>query len=110
MLTYFRVSGALQKPNLLKHNADMTEWAQELKREAEFDTDKILGQLISLRQLDDQVQDTLFVGDAANASLADARVLMHVRFLEGQLDAWKRDSEASGCQRSKHNSTATHCI
>lgn len=79
----------------------MTEWAQELKRHGEFRTDAVLGHLISLRQLDDQVQDTLFTGAAAEARLNDARVVMHVRFLETQLDTWKRDSEGSECQRSE---------
>ena len=100
-LTLARVSAALQKPNLLKHNSDMTEWAQELKIEREFDTDETLGHLVSLRQLDDQVQETLFTGAAADAPLTDTRVLMHIRFLETQLEAWKRDSEGTAYQRSK---------
>lgn len=79
----------------------MTEWAQELRRDREFDTDEILEHLVSLRQLDDQVQDTLFTGPAADAPITDARVLMHMRFLETQLDAWKRDSEGAESQRRK---------
>lgn len=103
LLTQYRVSAALQKPNLLKHNSDMTEWAQDLKRHGEFPTDEVLGHLVSLRQLDDQVQDTLFTGAARDAGLTDARVVMHIRFLKTQLDAWKRDSEGVQCQRSKLN-------
>lgn len=79
----------------------MTEWAQELKRHGEFATDEVLAHLVSLRQLDDEVQDTLFTGAGADAALTDARVVMHIRFLETRLDAWKRDSEGVQCQRSK---------
>lgn len=79
----------------------MTDWAQELKDYGEFATDEVLGHLISLRQLDDEVQDTLFVGVGADARLTDARVVIHIRFLEMRLDAWKRDSESATCQRSK---------
>ncbi len=46
----------MQKPNLLKHNSDMTEWAQELKDQGEFPTDEVLGHLVSLRQIDDEVE------------------------------------------------------
>lgn len=79
----------------------MTEWAQELKREQEFATDEMLEQLISLRQLEDQVQESLFTGAVADAPMTDAHVLMHVRFLETQLDAWKRDNEGDPSQRRK---------
>ncbi|KAF3010692.1 hypothetical protein E8E13_005864 [Curvularia kusanoi] len=93
------VAAALQKPNLLKHNPEMTGWAQELKEYREFATDEVLGHLISLRQLDDEVQDTLFIGAGAEARLTDARVVIHVRFLETRLEAWRRDSEGSACKR-----------
>lgn len=95
------MSAALQKPNLLKYAPYMTEWAQELRYEREFGTDEVLGHLISLRQLDDQVQETLFTGAGTDAPLTDTRVLMQVRFLETQLEAWKRDSEGAQYQRSK---------
>ena len=95
----FRVSASLQKPNLLKHNSDMTEWAQELKCHGEFVTDRMLGHLISLRQLEDQVQDNLFTGSGAASLLTDAHVVMQVRFLEMQLDTWKRESDGAECER-----------
>ena len=88
----------------------MTEWAQELKEHGEFATDEVLGQLISLRQLDDEVQDTLFNGAGAEARLTDPRVVMHVRFLESRLDAWKRDSEGAACKRSKPPPYCTHTL
>lgn len=81
----------------------MTEWAQNLKQYGEFLTDEVLGHLVSLRRLDDQIQDSLFTGAAAESRLTDTRVLMHVRFLQSQLDTWKQDSEGVQCQRSKHS-------
>ncbi|KAL1656065.1 hypothetical protein SLS61_001135 [Didymella pomorum] len=93
------VSAALQKPNLLKHNSDMAGWAQDLKSYGEFATDEVLGHLVSLRQLDDQVQDTLFTGATRDVGLTDTRVVMHIRFLQTQLATWKRDSEGVQCQR-----------
>lgn len=81
----------------------MTVWAQELKEYGEFTTDGVLAHLISLRQLDDEIQDTLFNGVGADARLTDVRVVMHVRFLETRLDAWKRESEGATCKRSKNH-------
>lgn len=79
----------------------MTEWAQELKCYGEFATDGMLGHLVSLRQLEDQVQETLFTGSGVESLLTDARVVMHVRYLETQLNTWKRESEGAECERCK---------
>jgi hypothetical protein len=106
VLTLGRIGAGLQKPNLLKHTSYMTEWAQNLRNEREYDSDETISHLITLRQLDDQVQDTLYSDNAINLPLSDARTLMHVRFLESQLDAWKRDSQAAGAQRCK----SSHCM
>lgn len=85
----------------------MTEWALNLKQQREYDSDETICHLITLRQLDDQVQDTLYNGSAVDLPLSDGRTLMHVRFLETKLDAWKRESQGAGAQRcecidSKH--------
>lgn len=85
----------------------MTEWAQNLRAQHEFDSDETICYLITLRQLDDQVQDTLYSTGAIDLPLSDARTLMHVRFLEGQLDAWKRDSQNAGAQRCRHTLPAS---
>lgn len=77
----------------------MSEWALRLKRNLEYASDETISHLISLRQIDDQIQDTLFVGDAFQMPLSDARTLMHVRLLEGQLDTWKRESQYVGSKR-----------
>jgi hypothetical protein len=79
----------------------MTEWAQKLKYEREYESDETICHLIALRQLDDQVQDSLFTSSAVNLPLSDTRTLMHVRFLGNQLDAWRRDSQSAGEQRCK---------
>jgi hypothetical protein len=104
MLIYRRISAGLQKPNLLKHASHMTDWARNLKQEREYDSDETISHLIALRQLDDQVQDTLFTGTAATLPLSDARTLMHVRFLESQLEVWKGDSQYAGEKRRKSQS------
>lgn len=101
VLTDHRICAGLQKPNLLKHAPHMTEWAQNLKQEREYVSDETISHLIALRQLDDQVHDTLFTGSAASLPLTDARTLMHVRFLESQVDAWKRHSQYAGEKRRK---------
>jgi hypothetical protein len=77
----------------------MTEWAQNLRNEREYDSDETISHLITLRQLDDQIQDTLYIDNAVDLPLSDARTHMHVRFLESQLDTWKRDSQSAGAQR-----------
>jgi hypothetical protein len=102
-LTSCRIGAGLQKPNLLKHTSYMTEWAQDLRNEREYDSDETISHLITLRQLDDQVQDTLYCDNAVDLPLSDARTLMHVRFLESQLDAWKRESQGAGAQRCKYS-------
>ncbi|KAH7091452.1 major facilitator superfamily domain-containing protein [Paraphoma chrysanthemicola] len=79
------IAAGMQKPNLLKHTPHMSQWAQDLKDEREYESDETMHYLVALRQLDDQVQDSLFTGDAANMPLSDARTLMHMRFLESQL-------------------------
>ncbi|KAI4644468.1 hypothetical protein J4E93_006371 [Alternaria ventricosa] len=83
------VAAGLQKPNLLKHSLVMTEWAQSLKQDHEYETDETIGLLISLRQIDDQVQDELFTADTSQLPISDGRALMHVRFIDVQLDTWK---------------------
>jgi hypothetical protein len=79
----------------------MTEWAHNLKHEREYETDETISHLITLRQIDDQVQDTLFSGSSVDMPLSDPRTLMHVKFLESQLEAWKRESQGAGAQRCK---------
>ncbi|KAH9861823.1 hypothetical protein J1614_011576 [Plenodomus biglobosus] len=93
------VAAGLQKPNLLKHTPQMTEWAQNLKQDREYESDETIGHLISLRQIDDQIQDTLFTGSARETNLADPRTLMHMRFMAAQLETWKKESATAVSRR-----------
>ncbi|KNG46357.1 hypothetical protein TW65_86995 [Stemphylium lycopersici] len=94
------VGTALQKPNLLKHTPAMAEMAQTLNQEREYESDEAICHLISLRQIDDQIQDTLFTTEAAQLSLSDGRTSMHMRFMEAQLDIWKTNLRNVTAQRS----------
>ncbi|KAI4932237.1 uncharacterized protein J4E92_004137 [Alternaria infectoria] len=93
------VAAGLQKPNLLKHTSTMTEWAQSLKQDREYETDETISLLIALRQIDDQVQDELFTADTSQLPMSDGRALMHVRFIDVQLDTWKRECNGVPSQR-----------
>ncbi|KAF1941635.1 hypothetical protein EJ02DRAFT_512302 [Clathrospora elynae] len=76
------VAAGLQKPNLLKHTSYMAEWAQKLKQYREYESDETLGHRISWRQIDDQIQDTLFTSDALHLPLSYGQTLMHEQFME----------------------------
>lgn len=80
----------------------MSDWAQSLKRDRQHESDETISYLISLRQIDDQIQDTLFTRQAVDLPLSDARTLMHVRFMESQLGAWKRESQYAGSRRCEY--------
>ncbi|KAL7770771.1 hypothetical protein CFE70_000710 [Pyrenophora teres f. teres 0-1] len=77
----------------------MAEWAQTLKQDHEYESDEIIPHLISLRQIDDQIQDALFTADAKRLPLSDAGTLMHVKFMEAQLDSWKKNIVGVRSQR-----------
>ena len=77
----------------------MSEWAQSLKQNREYETDETINLLISLRQIDDQVQDALFTADGSQLPISDGRALMHVRFIDAQLDTWKRECDGVASQR-----------
>ncbi|EFQ94432.1 hypothetical protein PTT_07908 [Pyrenophora teres f. teres 0-1] len=93
------VAAGFQKPNILKHTPAMAEWAQTLKQDHEYESDEIIPHLISLRQIDDQIQDALFTADAKRLPLSDAGTLMHVKFMEAQLDSWKKNIVGVRSQR-----------
>ncbi|EUC49616.1 hypothetical protein COCMIDRAFT_33041 [Bipolaris oryzae ATCC 44560] len=93
------VGGAFYKPNLLKHTRFMTEAAESLGKELEYESDEIISHLISLRQIEEQIQDILFTADTAQLPLSDGRMLMHLRSIESQLDAWKSQRCCPAFQR-----------
>lgn len=110
LLTSTRVGTALQKPNLLKHTPAMAEMAQTLNQEREYESDEAICHLISLRQIDDQIQDTLFTTEAAQLSLSDGRTSMHMRFMEAQLDIWKTNLRNVTAQRCTYSSNTSHTM
>jgi hypothetical protein len=87
-----RISMALMKPNLLKYTDYMEKCARRLKFDHEYISDEIIPGLISLRRIDDQVHDTFHVQEAIELPITDSRVSMNLRFLESQLEEWKRSN------------------
>ncbi|USP75075.1 hypothetical protein yc1106_02349 [Curvularia clavata] len=83
------IGAAFQKPNLFKYTRCIGEAAESLEQEQEHDSDKIMSRLISLRQIEEHIQDALFTADNMQLSLSDGCTLMHLRSIEAQLDAWK---------------------
>ncbi|KAF2469241.1 uncharacterized protein BDR25DRAFT_263691 [Lindgomyces ingoldianus] len=91
------IAGGLHKPNLLKYTDYMAEACRCLRNDAEYSIDEIIGQLISLRRIDDQIHDTFFTEEAAQLPITDSRVLMNLRFVETQIEEWRRET-----QREEH--------
>jgi hypothetical protein len=83
----------------------MTEAAESLGQEVEYESDEAISHLLSLRQIEEHIQDTLFTADTMRLSLSDGRTLMHLRSIEAQLDAWKVQSCCSASQRCNRFST-----
>ncbi|KAF1964112.1 hypothetical protein BU23DRAFT_547965 [Bimuria novae-zelandiae CBS 107.79] len=85
------VSGGMQRPNLLKYTEYMGQCSRDLRDHQQFPSDKIIGHLITIRRLDDQIQECFFTEETIKLDITDPRILMNFRFLEGQLDEWKRE-------------------
>jgi hypothetical protein len=77
----------------------MSDWARELKQEREYESDETISHLISLRHIDDDIQSNLFATHAMHLPFSDKLTLMHMRYMQTQLDAWKQESSESGSQR-----------
>lgn len=86
----FRIAGGLQKPNLLKYNDYMAECGRTLQNDHEYSSDEIIGHLISLRRIDDQIHDAFYSDEALDLPITDSRILMNLRFMETQMEEWKR--------------------
>ena len=67
----------------------MGEAAESLEHDQEHESDRAMSRLVSLRQIEECIQDTLFTADTVQLSLSDGRTLMNLRSIEAQLDAWK---------------------
>jgi hypothetical protein len=101
LLTHRRISVGLLKPNLLRYNDYMAECARTLRSTNEFASDSLIGRLISLRRIDDLINETLNGEEVVDLSLADPRISMNMRGLESQLYEWRRENNSDGTERSK---------
>ncbi|KAF2732603.1 hypothetical protein EJ04DRAFT_440740 [Polyplosphaeria fusca] len=93
------LSSGLSKPNLLKYTEYMAECWKRLRDDMEYPSDKMIGPLISLRRIDDQIHDAFYTDDALDLSFGDSRIFMNMRFIESQLDDWRSDNTSNKLQR-----------
>ncbi|KAF2867487.1 hypothetical protein BDV95DRAFT_502725 [Massariosphaeria phaeospora] len=84
------ISVGLQKPNLLKYSDYMAECGHNLQSEREYPTDEIIGHLIELRRIEGQIYDTFYNEETLLLPINDSRILLNLRFMETQLDVWRR--------------------
>lgn len=80
------------KPNLLKYTDYMGKCAHNLRYDPEFPSDGIISRLVSLRRIDDQINDTFNTEEASELPVADSRIAMNLRFMENQLEEWRREN------------------
>ncbi|KAJ4290527.1 hypothetical protein N0V90_010744 [Kalmusia sp. IMI 367209] len=69
----------------------MGQCSQDLRDAQQYPSDAIIGHLLAIRRLDDQIHDYFFTEETIELDIADPRILMNFRFLKGQLDEWKRE-------------------
>lgn len=89
------------KPNLLKYNDYMVECGRRLRQDREYASDDLIGRLISLRRIDDQISETFNSEEALDLPITDSRIAMNLRFVETLLDEWRRDNNTENFKRSK---------
>jgi hypothetical protein len=89
------------KPNMLTYNGYMAECGRRLKQDYEYSSDEIIVRLISLRRLEDQINGTFNTEEAINLPISDSRIAMNLRFMESQLEEWRRDNNNDSMSRSK---------
>ncbi|KAL1604830.1 hypothetical protein SLS60_004370 [Paraconiothyrium brasiliense] len=85
-----QVAAGMQRPNLLKYTEYMSQCSRELRDHRQYPSDAIIGHLLEIRRLDDQIQDCFFTEETAALDITDPRISMNFRFLESQLEQWKR--------------------
>ena len=73
--------------------------ARRLQFDREYASDELISRLISLRKMDDQIQDSFYAEEALSIPITDSRIAMNLRFMEGQLDEWKRQTNHEGLHR-----------
>ncbi|KAF2649993.1 hypothetical protein K491DRAFT_707826 [Lophiostoma macrostomum CBS 122681] len=94
------IAVGLMKPNMLKYDDYMVYCGSRLQQDREYPSDKAIGRLISLRRLEDQINSTFNTEEATNLPISDSRIAMNLRFMETQLEEWRRDSTSETMSRT----------
>lgn len=81
----------MQKPNLLKYTEYMGQCSHDLRTHQQYPSDRIIGHLLVIRRLDDQIQDSFFTEETIGLDMTDPRISMNYRLIESQLEEWKRE-------------------
>lgn len=95
----------MQKPSLLKYTEYMGQCVRDLRQHCQYASDMIIGHLLAIRRLDDQIQDCFFTDEAAGLDITDPRISMNFRLLESQLEEWKREQYSEEYQLGKSCNT-----
>ncbi|KAF2265012.1 hypothetical protein CC78DRAFT_210696 [Lojkania enalia] len=86
------LSGGLGKPNLLRYSDYIGECAKRLQVDLEFSSDALIGNLTPLRRIDDQIHDMFYTDDTLDLPFTDSRISLNIRFLEAQIEEWRRNN------------------
>ncbi|KAJ4355418.1 uncharacterized protein N0V89_003434 [Didymosphaeria variabile] len=86
-----QVATGMQRPNLLKYTEYMGQCSKDLQDHRQYPSDAIIGHLLAIRRLDDQIHECFFTEETVALDITDPRISMNFRFLESQLDQWKRE-------------------
>ncbi|KAI9765807.1 MAG: hypothetical protein M1840_007089 [Geoglossum simile] len=82
-------SVALSRPNLFRHTEYMTECGRRLESDLEFSSDKRILHLISLRRIDDRINDTFRLTDSESIPANNLRLQLSLQLLQSQVKEWK---------------------
>lgn len=89
------------KPNMLKYTEYMGQCSRDLRSHRQYPSDSIIEHLMAIRRLDDQVQDCFFTDETVELDMTDPRISMSYKFLENQLNDWKREQYSDEYQLRK---------
>ncbi|KAI9858208.1 MAG: hypothetical protein M1813_007857 [Trichoglossum hirsutum] len=81
-------SVALSRPNLFRHTEYMTECGRRLESDLEFPSDRRILHLISLRRIDDRINDALRLADSESIPENNLRLQMSLQLLQSQVKEW----------------------
>ncbi|KAF2113981.1 hypothetical protein BDV96DRAFT_106241 [Lophiotrema nucula] len=86
------LAGGLAKPNLLKYSEYMASCGKRLRDDLEYPSDELIARLIPLRRMDDQAHESFYSEETFDLPFTDSRIFMSLRFLETQMDDWRREN------------------